>query len=96
MSTMTPKVVMFTVDIVAPGQPQPVKPGEAAQPADAHDGSLLLYHHNPKIYVSAGLAESQKLEEMIKELANSLTAVKHEQEYMAVRERVHRQSRSLY
>jgi len=74
MSTMTPKVVMFTVDIVAPGQPQPVKPGEAGQPSDAkHD------------------AESQKLEEMIKELSNSLTAVKHEQEYMAVRERVHRQ-----
>lgn len=34
--------------------------------------------------------EHDKLEQQIGELTSSLTAVKHEQEYMAVRERVHR------
>ncbi|KAI6235885.1 Suppressor/enhancer of lin-12 protein 9 [Aphelenchoides besseyi] len=67
MSTMTPKVVMFTVDINTPTA------GGQATGADAnHD------------------AESKKLEEMIKDLSSSLTSVKHEQEYMEVRERVHR------
>ncbi|CAD5213379.1 unnamed protein product [Bursaphelenchus okinawaensis] len=66
MSTMTPKVVMFTIDI---GD----KNAEQAAAADpSHD------------------AESAKLGEMVKELAGSLTSVKHEQEYMEVRERVHR------
>ncbi|KAH7731863.1 SEL-9 protein [Aphelenchoides avenae] len=67
MSTMTPKVVMFTVDVAAATQAQ------QQQQADAtHD------------------ADNQKLEEMIKELSTALTSVKHEQEYMEVRERVHR------
>uniref|UniRef100_A0A915CV67 GOLD domain-containing protein n=1 Tax=Ditylenchus dipsaci TaxID=166011 RepID=A0A915CV67_9BILA len=67
MSTMTPKVVMFTIDIAPAGEQHAAAAGDAN-----HD------------------AESQKLEDMIKELSSSLTAVKHEQEYMEVRERVHR------
>uniref|UniRef100_A0A7E4VYJ7 GOLD domain-containing protein n=1 Tax=Panagrellus redivivus TaxID=6233 RepID=A0A7E4VYJ7_PANRE len=66
MSTMTPKMVLFTMDVAAPG---------AANPADPNAPSD---------------ADGQKLEEMIKELSNALTSVKHEQEYMEVRERVHR------
>ncbi|KAE9555104.1 hypothetical protein FO519_001679 [Halicephalobus sp. NKZ332] len=66
MSTMTPKMVLFTIDVTTgqENKPDPNAPGQ--------DG------------------EGQKLEEMIRELSNALTSVKHEQEYMEVRERVHR------
>ncbi|KAI6225336.1 GOLD domain-containing protein [Aphelenchoides fujianensis] len=71
MSTMTPKVVMFTVDINTPTA--------GAQGAAGSDPNAATHD-----------AESKKLEEMIKDLSASLTSVKHEQEYMEVRERVHR------
>ncbi|KAK6018204.1 Emp24/gp25L/p24 family protein [Ostertagia ostertagi] len=66
MSTMTPKAVMFTIEIIEPHQQQQ----GAAPNQDA--------------------ADNQKLEEMVRELSTALMSVKHEQEYMEVRERVHR------
>jgi len=65
MSTMTPKIVMFTMDTME--APQPGTPGEGEDEPS----------HN-------------KLEDMIKELGTALTGVKHEQEYMSVRDRIHR------
>ncbi|CAD6187624.1 unnamed protein product [Caenorhabditis auriculariae] len=66
MSTMTPKAVMFTVEINEAHQ-QPVGAASNQEAAD-----------------------NQKLEEMVRELSQALMSVKHEQEYMEVRERVHR------
>ncbi|KAJ0173062.1 hypothetical protein K1T71_011238 [Dendrolimus kikuchii] len=62
MSTMTPKVVMFNLEV-----------GEAQHKSQDAD-----VDHN-------------KLEDMIKELATTLKTVKHEQEYMQVRDRIHRE-----
>lgn len=62
MSTMTPKVVMFNMEI-----------GET-----------------PKEDVATDEGHKNQLEQMIKELSSSLTNVKHEQEYMQVRDRIHR------
>ncbi|KAK6059682.1 hypothetical protein COOONC_02673 [Cooperia oncophora] len=66
MSTMTPKAVMFTIEIIEPHQQQ-----QGAAP-------------------NQEAADNQKLEEMVRELSTALMSVKHEQEYMEVRERVHR------
>eukprot|EP00088_Acartia_fossae_P023815 TRINITY_DN24818_c0_g1_i1.p1 TRINITY_DN24818_c0_g1~~TRINITY_DN24818_c0_g1_i1.p1 ORF type:complete len:203 (-),score=41.10 TRINITY_DN24818_c0_g1_i1:329-937(-) len=60
MSAMTPKIVMFNMDIT-----------EATK--EHEDGGV----------------DQNKLEEMIQELGTTLTGVKHEQEYMAVRDRIH-------
>ncbi|XP_040563852.1 LOW QUALITY PROTEIN: transmembrane emp24 domain-containing protein 2 [Lepeophtheirus salmonis] len=65
MSTMTPKIVMFTMEI-----------GEA--PGDEAASS------------EGGEASHNKLENMIKELSTALSGVKHEQEYMLLRDRIHR------
>jgi p24 family protein beta-1 len=64
MSTLTPKIVMFSMDMEDKMQ--------------ENKGDSADAHHT-------------KLEEMVNELTASLTSVKHEQEYMEVRERIHRQ-----
>jgi p24 family protein beta-1 len=65
MSTMTPKIIMFSMDVA-----------EASPDNNNHGGNMTADHN--------------KLEEMVTELSNALTGVKHEQEYMEVRERIHR------
>ena len=50
-------------------------------------------------YVSVCLCvvvDQGQLEEMVSELSMSLANVKHEQEYMEVRERLHRMSKSSF
>ncbi|XP_050353238.1 transmembrane emp24 domain-containing protein 2 [Nymphalis io] len=64
MSTMTPKVVMFNLEV---GEPPNKNANEKVEEVN----------HN-------------KLEDMIKELGTTLKTVKHEQEYMQVRDRIHR------
>jgi len=64
MSTMTPKGVMFSMDIAE----------HQAAAATGADGE----------------AHPNKLAEMIKELSTALVSVKHEQEYMEVRDKIHR------
>lgn len=55
-------------------------------PAEAkHDGD------KPSDPSAPNSADHNKLEEQVKELTSGLISVKHEQEYMAVRDRVHRQ-----
>uniref|UniRef100_A0A336KJ29 CSON010507 protein n=1 Tax=Culicoides sonorensis TaxID=179676 RepID=A0A336KJ29_CULSO len=65
MSSMTPKVVMFSMEIGEAPKGTPGAPGEAD-------------------------AGHTKLEDMIRELSGTLTGIKHEQEYMHVRNRIHR------
>lgn len=65
MSTMTPKIVMFSMDV-----------GENEKKDPSAEG--------------AENAGDTKLEDMIKELSAALSGVKHEQDYMEVRERIHR------
>lgn len=67
MSTMTPKTLMFTMEVVDK---------DAEHKADGDDKEEDGGDH--------------KLEGMIKQLSAALAGVKHEQDYMEVRERVHR------
>lgn len=72
MSTMTPKVVMFSMDV-----------GDSAEKPEHQERTDEEKKEN-------GEGGDNKLEEMIKELSAALSGVKHEQDYMEVRERVHR------
>lgn len=65
MSTVTPKSVMFSIDM-----------GDAPK---SEAGA-----------VNESEANHTKMEDMIRELAGTLTGVKHEQEYMTVRDKMHR------
>merc|ERR1719187_2246663 len=67
MSTMTPKIVMFSMDVGEnkPEGPQAMGEGEAGE-------------------------SGKNMEDMIRELSAALAGVKHEQDYMEVRERIHR------
>jgi len=65
MSTVTPKIVMFTIEKTGHLEKQAA---EGEDDGDSHS----------------------KLEEMTQELSIAMTGVKHEQEYMEVRERIHR------
>ncbi|XP_050441788.1 transmembrane emp24 domain-containing protein 2-like [Adelges cooleyi] len=68
MSTMTPKVVLFNMEITEPQQAKL----EHEVKGDEQEG------------------EHEKLESMLRNLGSALTSVKHEQEYMNVRDRNHR------
>jgi hypothetical protein len=46
------------------------------------------------IIVFVSDASHDKLSEMVGQLSEAMTGVKHEQEYMEVRERIHRSSKS--
>ncbi|KAL7745702.1 hypothetical protein ACLKA6_009908 [Drosophila palustris] len=64
-SSMTPKLIMFSIEL---GEPPQRAPGAPGQEEVGHT----------------------KLEDMILELSGTLTSVKHEQEYMHVRDKIHR------
>lgn len=53
-----------------------------------------MLYFNCVFALIAGDHSHEKLEEKVNELSLALTSVKHEQEYMEVRDRVHRSSTS--
>lgn len=52
-------------------------------------------HEAVLVFLSLFLAEHALLIEMVNELSSGLIGIKHEQEYMEVRERIHRMSELL-
>lgn len=61
MSTVTPKVVMFSIETARQVQ-----------------------------HKLTGAQDQEKMNDMIRDLTNSMTSVKHELEYLSVRDRIHR------
>ncbi len=86
MSTMTPKMVMFTLDV----GDTPKLDAEAGA-AGENVTRKSIHFISSKIQWSI-LVHHNKLEELVAELSASLSNVKHEQEFMEVRERIHRAS----
>ncbi|XP_042233875.1 transmembrane emp24 domain-containing protein 2-like isoform X9 [Homarus americanus] len=78
MSTMTPKIVMFSMDVG-----EGIKPGHEA--ANGEEGWDMQNFSQ-----TGEAAGGNKMEDMIRELSAALSGVKHEQDYMEVRERIHR------
>ena len=80
MSTMTPKIVMFSMDIgEAPSDPTK-DDGEGGEEVSEIISNIISSSGN---YIWPHFqASHNKLEDMIKELSTALTGVKHEQEYM--------------
>ena len=78
MSSMTPKVVMFNMEV-----------GEAPKEHQQGDGKCS----GISIIITLSTKEHGILAQMVAELATGLTGIKHEQEYMEVRERIHRMSK---
>ncbi|XP_066953602.1 transmembrane emp24 domain-containing protein 2 isoform X2 [Macrobrachium rosenbergii] len=109
MSTMTPKIVMFSMDVGEPdtksasaggtgeegyGMDPYFQPGMSTEfPYQAGMSSPppLPYQPglSPRPYYIPGEG-GNKMEDMIRELSAALSGVKHEQDYMEVRDRIHR------
>ncbi|RDD41099.1 Transmembrane emp24 domain-containing protein [Trichoplax sp. H2] len=68
MSTLTPKTVVFSLEVEARKDPAAVKDDEKDKDAN-----------------------HSQLDSMLTQLSVSLSSVKHEQEYMQIRERIHRE-----
>ncbi|XP_042881048.1 transmembrane emp24 domain-containing protein 2-like isoform X8 [Penaeus japonicus] len=101
MSTMTPKIVMFSMDVgvaeekthkeTADGAAEGDWPADHIQQTGYQPGELphedwqaVNYQH------SIGEGSNKNMEDMIRELSTALSGVKHEQDYMEIRERIHR------
>lgn len=54
---------------------------------------MLIDFEKEFISIHCHLVNQNKLEELVAELSASLSNVKHEQEFMEVRERIHRASK---
>lgn len=81
MSSLTPKSVVFNM-IVGEEKPAAAPQGKPMMPRDTRS----------RIKHGLGEESEGKLAEMVQELSAALQNVKHEQEYMEVRERTHRMS----
>ncbi len=84
MSTMTPKIVMFNTEV---GEATPDF-GHADAQSNILSSLFKIVFITKFNWILAG--NHTKLEEMIKELSAAMRTVKHEQDYMNLRERVHR------
>lgn len=90
MSTVATKMVMFQMDIGDTPKLDAGTTGAADNVTRKPFDSFLF----KRILTRIVLVHHNKLEELVAELSASLTNVKHEQEFMEVRERIHRASES--